>query len=297
MFAAAIFVLYNELEDIRLAEIVDGVKALRGTQLAAAFAITILSYLLLTGYDFLALRYVRCTLRLRRVLFASLVAFAFTNSLGFALISGGSTRYRIYSGFGLGPVTIGEIVAFCTITYALGVTTAAGLLFLTNSAEIASLVGLPPRLVLTGGALLLLVDIAYFVLLALRQAPISIGSYRLRPPTIAQGVTQIVLASVDQAVAAAVLYVLLPADLTIDFWTFLGVYLIAAPLAVLSLVPGGLGVLESVFLVMLAHTPKATAFGSLLVYRCIYFLLPFVVAIVGDAIYEVRRAAREFAGL
>ena len=79
---------------------------------------------------FLAVNYVGRRLRIRETLFASFIAFAFSNNLGFALMSGGSVRYRIFTAFGLSPVEIGEIVAFCTLTYGLGVTTVAGLMFL-----------------------------------------------------------------------------------------------------------------------------------------------------------------------
>jgi len=49
-------------------------------------------------------------------LFASFISFTFSNNLGFALMSGSSVRYWIYTGFGLHPVEIGEVVAFCTLT-------------------------------------------------------------------------------------------------------------------------------------------------------------------------------------
>ncbi len=89
---------------------------------------TVLSYLLLTGYDFLAVRYVRRRLRFRDLLFASFTAFALSNNLGVQLLSGGSTRYRIYKSYGLGAIEIGAIVVFCTIAYALGVITVSRIL-------------------------------------------------------------------------------------------------------------------------------------------------------------------------
>ncbi len=121
----------------------------------AAVALTAASYLLLTGYDFLALRYVGRRLRVRDILLASFTAFAFSNNLGFQLLSGGSTRYRIYSSLGLDAVAISEIVAFCTVAYALGVVTFGGLLALLDPAEVAALLHLPQSAIYAGGLALL----------------------------------------------------------------------------------------------------------------------------------------------
>jgi uncharacterized membrane protein YbhN (UPF0104 family) len=292
MFVAALFVLYRQLANTRLAEVFDGVVAMPKMRLFGAVALTAVSYFLLTGYDFLALNYARRVLRFPQVLFASFVAFALTNSLGFALVSGGSVRYRIYSGYGLTPVEIGEIVAFCTLSYALGVTTVSGLMFVLKPVSLASILNLPWQLLQASGITLLAASVIYLVIVASRPKPFPIGRYRLRLPSIEQSLTQIALASVDQAIAAAVLYVLLPSNAAIDFVTFLGIYIVAAPLSLLSLVPGGLGVFETALLVVLADSPKAASLASLIAYRFIYFLLPLALAVACEAVYEFRRASK-----
>lgn len=291
MFVAAVFVLYCELENTRLTEVLDSVKTMSSARLLGAVALTAVSYFLLTGYDFLALNYVRHVLPFRQVLLASFVAFAFSNTLGFALVSGGSLRYRIYSGLGLTPIEIGEIVGFCTLSYALGVTTVGGLMFVLNPAGLVSILSLPRWLVQGGGIALLAVSAVYLAVVASGPKPILLGRYRLRLPSIEQGFMQIVLASVDQAIAGSVLYVLLPPNAAINFATFIGIYVIVAPLSLLSLVPGGIGVFETGLLVMLADLPKAASLASLVAYRFIYFLLPLALAVACDAIYELGRAS------
>jgi uncharacterized membrane protein YbhN (UPF0104 family) len=292
MFAAAIFVLYHELANTRLADVLDYAKVMPKTRILGAVALTATSYLLLSGYDFLALHYARKRLRLAQVLFASFAAFALSNNLGFALVSGGSVRYRIYSGYGLTPVEIGEVVAFCTLSYALGVTTVGGLMLIFEPVSLASIFRLPWQLVQATGMMLLAASVVYLAVVAAWPKPISLGSYRLRLPSIEQAAAQTLLASVDQAIAGAVLYVLLPPSVAIDFATFLGIYVIAAPLSLLSLVPGGLGVFETALLVMLANTPKAASLASLVTYRFIYFLVPLVIAVACEGMYELRRASK-----
>jgi uncharacterized membrane protein YbhN (UPF0104 family) len=278
IFVAALVLLYHEFEDVALGDVIAHFTALPKGQLLAAAGVTAASYMLLTGYDFLALRYVRRRLCVRDVLLASFIAFAFSNSVGLQVLSGGSMRYRIYSSFGLGAVEIGEIVGFCTAAYALGVITLGGLLALFNSAEIASLLHLPQTGIAAGGVVLLGCSAA-FLAASLWGKSIALGPYRLRAPSFIIAIATVVLASLDAALAGTVVYVLLPVDLSIGYLSFLSIYLVAATASVLSLVPGGLGVFESVFTLMTAPQSKAAALGVFLVYRLVYFIIPLVIAI------------------
>jgi uncharacterized membrane protein YbhN (UPF0104 family) len=293
MFFVAIFVLYRELENTRFIDVVGSLEALPRTRVIVALAITAASYLLLTAYDFLALNYVGHTLRMRQTVFASFIAFAFSNNLGFALMSGSSVRYWIYTGFGLGPVEIWEIVAFCPLTYGLGVATVGGLMFLFDPAGMASIVNLPQPLLRAAAIAMLVMVAAYLTIIVVRRGPIALWRYHLRLPSFGCGLIQISVASLDQALAAGVVYVLLPPDTRISFHVFLGIYVIAAPISLLSLVPGGLGIFETMVVALLVSTSKAALLGSLIAYRLIYFVLPFVLAILLVAIYEIRRSSRE----
>ena len=201
MFFAAIFVLYRELENTRLIDVAGNLEALPKTRVILALALTAASYLLLTGYDFLALSYADHKLRSRETLFASFISFTFSNNLGFALMSGSSVRYWIYTGFGLHPVEIGEVVAFCTLTYALGVTTVGGLMILLDPAGMSSILKLPQPLLLAAGIAMLAVGVAYLVVLVARRGPIALWHYQLRLPSLGCGLMQFVVASLDQVLA------------------------------------------------------------------------------------------------
>ena len=288
IFCAAIVVLFREFANVNPRDVLAHLAAMPKHQLIAAVGLTAASYLLLTGYDFLALRYVGRRLRVRNVLLASFTAFAFCNSIGFQLFSGGSIRYRIYSSFGLNATEIGEIVAFCTVTYALGVITVGGLVALFDPDALGALVHLPRPFISVGGLALLGASIAYLALAAMWRKPIAFGGYRLRPPSLNMAFAQVALASIDAVLAGMVMYVLLPADLRVSYQSFLGVYLIAATASVLSLVPGGLGVFETVVTVLMAPPSKATALGSFLAYRMIYFIFPLAIAIMFFALHEFR---------
>lgn len=291
IFCLAVVVLVREFAHVSPRAVLASLAAMPVWRVLAALALTAANYLCLTGYDVLALRYVRRRLRMRDVLFASFAAFAFSNNVGFQLLSGGSIRYRLYSRFGLAPGVIGMIVVFCAIAYALGVIAVTGLLALFEPAEIATLLHLPQTIISLGGLVLLAVILVYLAL-AVRRQPLRFGRFHLHSPSFPLALAQVVLASVDAVLAATVMYVLLPAGFGIGYAQFLAVYLIAATASVVSLVPGGLGVFETAITLLTVPTGKAAMIGVFLALRLIYFILPLVVAMLGFLLHEWRRRPR-----
>lgn len=292
VFCAAIVVLVREFRGVSLHAVLDRLVAMPPQRIAAAAALTAASYLLLTGYDMLALRYVGRRLKLRDVVFASFTAFTLANNVGFHILSGGSIRYRLYSRLGLNAVAIGELLAFCSFAYALGVVTVGGALTLSDPDSFATLLHVPRLLVMASGAVLLAIILGYLAIAALWREPIILGRYHLRPPSLPLALAQVVLASADAVLAATVMYVLLPTDLDLGYRYFLGVYTVAATASILSLVPGGLGVFETAITILVAPQSKAAALGVFFVYRMIYFILPLAVALAWFGVRALRRRQR-----
>jgi phosphatidylglycerol lysyltransferase len=278
IFCVALVVLVREFASVSPRDLLVHLTALPASRLLAAAGLTVASYGLLTGYDFLALWYVGRPLRIGDVVYASFTSFAVSNSIGLQLVSGGSMRYRIYSGFGLKGVEIGEVVVFCTFTYVLGIITVGGLIAVLNPAAVVSLLHLPRWLIVTFGLVFVTASAAWLAVAAVWRKPLRLGRYRLRPPSLALALAQLALACVDVVLAATVMYVLLPAEPGIAFWSFLDIYLVAATAATVSEVPSGLGVFESIIAVMTAPAPKAAELGALVAYRMIYFIAPLVLA-------------------
>ncbi len=297
VFLAAVYVLHRSLAQVGLADVLARLEALPPLRVAAALALTAASYLVLVGYDYLALHYVQRSLRFRWVAFTSFIAFAFSHNVGLALVSGGSVRYRIYSGLGLGVVEIAEVVVFCAVTYSLGITTVGGLMLTAAPGDVAPILGIPQHVVRSSGAALLVVGLAYLVAAAVWRRPLRLGRFALRMPSFGSGLIQVALASVDLSLAGGVVYVLMPPDAGVTYRTFLGIYVLASAAAILSHVPGGLGVFETVIVVMLPDVPKDASLGALVAFRVIYFLLPLGFAMLSMAGHEVRRGQRAFGWL
>ncbi len=75
------------------------------------------------------------------------------------------------------------------------------------------------------------------------------------------------------------LYVLLPAHTPIDFPTFAATYVFGAILGIVSHAPGGIGVFEATMLKFVPAPSEEKMIAALLLFRIIYYLVPFVLAL------------------
>ena len=294
VLALALAGLHRELRAHTLVSILETLRALPVGRLLAALLFTTLSYLTLSGHDFLAVRYVGATVPYRQAAFASFIGYAFSQALGFPLVTGAPPRYRLYSLWGVDAADIARIIAFYTATFWLGFLTLGGVAFVIEPpalpGALAGLrVGARPL-----GAIFLLVPIAY-VLWSLRGGPEPrLLRWRLGVPTPRMAAAQLLLACADWLSAALTLWVLLPEALPLSFGAFLGTFLLAQIVGVVSHVPGGLGVFE---VVLVAAIPGASSdpsvIAGLVAFRAVYYLVPLVLAAVSLGAYELsrRRAA------
>src|ERR1700722_9039856 len=120
LLIGAIYVVQKEFRHLRLNDIEIALRAIPLRTLTIAFLWTVLSYAVLTLYDRLGTIYAGHKVSYRRVAFASFCAYALSHNLGFAAVSGAAVRYRLYAHWGLTPIQIAKVVAFCSLTFGLG---------------------------------------------------------------------------------------------------------------------------------------------------------------------------------
>jgi uncharacterized membrane protein YbhN (UPF0104 family) len=101
LFSVALWVLHRELNTYHPRDIVQYLKNLPAHQLLTALILTFLSYLVMTGYDILAIKYIQYPLEYTKIALASFIGYAFSNNIGLSMFAGASVRYRLYSGWGL----------------------------------------------------------------------------------------------------------------------------------------------------------------------------------------------------
>jgi phosphatidylglycerol lysyltransferase len=289
LFCVAIVALHRLGGEFHLKDVLAEFATIAHWQVLLAVVLTAGSYLVLTGYERLALAYAGRPLPWAQSALTSFVAFAVGHNVGVAALSGGAIRYRMYTPLGLGAAEVARIVAFCTLTFALGASTLAGVSLIADAGEAASLLHSTAQLSIALGILALAVVAGYLLACTFRRTPFEWRGVGFELPTLGTGLGQIALAGTDLALASAALYVLLPASADVSYLAFVGLYMVALAVSLLSLVPGGLGVFESILVLLLPGVPAPQLLGALLAYRLIYYALPFGVALLLLSTHEFQR--------
>jgi phosphatidylglycerol lysyltransferase len=288
LFTLALWVLYHELRGHQPRDIAKYIQELPRASLLSALGITCLNYMVMTYYDVLALRYLRHRLSYRKIAFASFIGYAFSNNMGFGLLAGGSVRYYLYSAWGLSAVEVTSVVTFCTISLWLGFMAVAGTVFLFEPMAIPTALHFPFLSVRVLGLVFVTVVAGCLIFSVLKKKPFEFRNWKFRLPSASMLFAQLALASMDWLLAAGILYVMLPSLSGLSFVKYLGIYLLAQTAGLVSQVPGGLGVFETVFLLLLSNTiarPKILA--ALLLYRALYYLFPLLLAVLFLGVREL----------
>jgi phosphatidylglycerol lysyltransferase len=294
LFVTMLWVLHRALQQYHYRDILLHIRTISVWRLALALLLTLLNYLVLTGHDALAFRYLQYGLSCGKIALASFLGYAFSHNVGFSLLSSVSVRYRLYTTWGLSAGEIATVVAFNGITFWFGVLALGGLSFIWEPIALPASLHLPMNSLPLLGSLLLALVAGYLVLSTVRKTPIEIRQWQVGLPPFKLALAQVVLSSLDWALAAGVLYVLLPTAPTLSYPMFLGIFAVAQIAGVSSQVPGGIGVMETLILVVLAPVlPAPAVLGSLLVYRAIYYLMPLAFAVVLLAAHEVAQRRQD----
>jgi uncharacterized membrane protein YbhN (UPF0104 family) len=292
LFGLAVWFIHHELAHWRLSELLAATEGLPARSIVLALLATALGYATLTTFDVLALRYLGKNLHFYRTAFAAFIGYAFAHSLGFAILSGGAVRYRLYSAWGLSAFQIGAIVAFNSITTFLGLASLIGLACLGAPAAIGALLGVPGALITGVGVLLASVVVGYHLLAIVLRAPLRVGRWQLRLPSLELAALQTLVSLLDWSLAAFALYVLLPAELPIGFFLLLGIFALANLGGLISHVPGGIGVFEGLMLLAIPSEGHAAGVAAALIaYRLIYYVLPLLVAALLLGAHQLLSAA------
>ncbi|WP_230532659.1 putative bifunctional lysylphosphatidylglycerol flippase/synthetase [Microvirga roseola] len=291
------FLLYRTLSGYNFDQLVQAVMAVPVSNLLGAVGFAAASYLCLTGFDYLALHYVGNPLAYRKAALASFTALSLGHNIGFAALSSGAVRYRFYSRWGLGAGQVAKLIVFCGITVGLGLMVLGGTALLFRSGLAQEITGLTRPVILTLGSLCLALPALYLLMAAFVNRPLRIRRWTLEPPPLRLAIGQVVIGSFNFAFVAACLHQTLAAVADVPYGGVASVYVIANATALVSHVPGGLGVIESVVMYLL---PQQDLIGPLLVFRFVYFLFPLVLGslllLTSELVYRGERPSSPGSG-
>lgn len=291
IFLLAVYLLYHKLKAYSIAEIRASIEQISHGRVALSLLLMVVNYMILVGYDWLALKAIHKNLPLPRVGLVSFVGQAVSYNFG-ALLGGTSVRYRFYSAWGFTLSDIVRLVLMLAVTFWVGALGLCGIIFLIAPPVIPDelLRNMPITDIRMLGVILMLIAFAYLALCFVVRKPVHVFGKEFVFPAPQIAVAQFLVAGIDLIAAAACMWVLLPTEVGISFLDFLPGYLMAQVAVVLTHVPGGVGVFELVIMHLSHTTHEQMVFAAVLLFRIIYFIVPLLAAAVLLAIYEARQS-------
>ncbi|MEA5536329.1 hypothetical protein [Crocosphaera sp. XPORK-15E] len=290
LFVASIIMITHELKAHSLQSIWQYLSTISKSHKIAAIALTGFGYLVMTGYDLLGFRYINQSLAPAKIALTAFISYAVGNTIGFTAFSGTAIRYRFYGTWGVSKLKIAQLIIFTHLTFWLGLFAVSGVVFLVDPLSLPAILHLPFESAHPIGIIFLIFVSIYFLISVFGKGSLKIGSELIKFPTPKISLASISVAALDWGLASAVLYLLLPVGHGLSFSGFFGIYILGLTAGLISSVPGGLGVFETVILLLIPATvSNADVLGALIAYRAIYYFLPLIVALILFMVREIQQ--------
>ena len=295
IIAFALVVLYRILRDIDPDELIDAIEATDWRTLFIAALFVAGGYLTLTFYDLFALRTIgRPDVPYRVAALSGFTSYAVGHNVGASVFSGGAVRYRIYSAYGLSVIDVTKICFIAGLTFWLGNATVLGLgvLFSLQAARALDQLPLWSNRLLAVAILAMLA--AYVAWVWVKPRVIGREGWQVTLPGGPLTLLQIAIGIVDLACCAAAMYMLVPDEPNLGFVTVAVIFVAATLLGFASHAPGGLGVFDAAMLVALWQFDKEDLLAGLLLFRLLYYVVPFALslAVLGTREILLSRGVR-----
>lgn len=274
--AGAVYLLYKTLKQYSLDDISRALRSIPASNLMLALAFAAGSYFCLACNDALAVRYAGKPLPFHQTALASFTGLSIGHNVGVAALSSGAIRYRFYSRWGLSTEDVAKVILFCGMTVALGLATLGAAAIFLRPDDVAKMAGLSDEAISVAALGCLTFPVLYLVLSAFLRKPLHIRKWRFQMPSLPIAAGQLVVGTVNFALVAACLHQMLTAFEEAAYLKVATASITANIAAIVSHVPGGLGVLEATIVHIL---PGAESIAAVIAFRAIYYFIPLAIGL------------------
>ena len=288
IITGSLVVLWHVLQDLQIEGVVDALRRTPVHKVVTAGMFVAAAFVTLTFYEFFGLRTIGIThVPYRIAVLASLTGYSIGHNLGAPALTGGAVRYRVYSPWKLRVLDIAKLCFITGLTFWLGNTVVLTLGMIIEPQAVTAIDQLPAstnRLVGIGG---LAVLVGYVIWAWRKQRKIGRNSWTVNLPSGPLTFLQIGIGILDLVCTAYAMYLLMPETPDIDFMHLAVVFASATLLGFASHAPGSMGVFDAAMLVALSQYDKQELVASLLLFRLLYFVIPFAVALTSLGLREI----------
>jgi uncharacterized membrane protein YbhN (UPF0104 family) len=285
--------LYRNLRDIDVGDLVDALRDTERHDVLRAALCVAGGYFTLTFYDLFALRTIgRSDVPYRVAALAGFTSYSVGHNIGASVLTGGAVRYRIYSAWGLDAIAVAKVCFIAGLTFWLGNATVLGLGISLAPQAASAIDQLPPWINRAAAILILIVLGSYVAWVWRRPRTLGRSGWQVMLPDGPLTLLQIGIGIVDLSFCALAMYMLVPDDPNIGFVSLAVIFVSATLLGFASHAPGGIGVFDAAMLVALWQFEKEELLAGLLVFRLLYYIVPFALSLVILGVRELILAVR-----
>jgi len=288
LLIAAAWVLWREFHNLSLAAVLRAMQAWGAGSILMALALSAASFGLMGVIEWVGLRWTGARLPWATAMAGSFLSNAIAHSIGANLLVAGAIRARFYDRHGVRLSQVAATTLFTGMSFAVGLAAlSGGGLLLARSEDLAA-TAIPVAVARTLGVVLLTGAFGYVALCGLRRRPVAALGRSLTLPSAGDALAQLVVGVVDNGIAAAIIWILLPGA-SLGYPSFIGAYAVACVAGLVSSIPGGAGVFESALATLLPRVDTASLAAAFLGYRLAYYLLPLLLAAIALGFDTLRR--------
>jgi glycosyltransferase 2 family protein len=282
IIAFAITTLVRTLKGVDTGVILTALTEIPHGNIALAALCVVCAFCTLTFYDFFALRTIgKRHVPYRIAAMSSFTSYSIGHNIGATVFTGGAIRFRIYSDYGLNAIDVAKICFLSGLTFWLGNLVVLGIGMVYHPWAAAAMDLLPEAMNRLIGIGCLSGIVMYFAWLMLGENRRELGQngWKVVLPSARLTLVQVLIGVVDLSFCATAMYLLVPLQPHIDFMSLAVVFILATLLGFASHAPGSIGVFDAAMLVALPQFGREQLLATLLVFRVLYFVIPFSIAI------------------
>ncbi len=280
IIAFAITTLVEMLKGVDSAVVLTAMAAMTWGQIAAAALCVIGAFFTLTFYDLFALRTIhKHHVPYRVAALSAFTSYTIGHNIGATVFTGGAIRFRIYSDWGLNAIDVAKICFISGLTFWLGNMFVLGIGLAVHPEAAVAIDLLPVEINRLLGMGCVAAILGYLVWLKLAPRRLGRNGWKVDLPSAPLTLLQILIGVVDLGFCALAMYILMPATPYIDFLSLAVVFILATLLGFASHAPGSIGVLDAAILLALPQFGRADLLATLLMFRLLYFVIPFMLSI------------------
>jgi uncharacterized membrane protein YbhN (UPF0104 family) len=288
IIAVAAVVLYRKLHNMNVSKVLTAMSTVEYRDVAISALFVALAYFTLTFYDLFALRTIgRRDVPYRVAALAGFTSYSVGHNVGASVFTGGAVRYRIYSAWGIDAIDVAKICFIAGLTFWLGNITVLGFGFAYHPEAAAAIDQLPLGFNRALGLAALAILVGYVAWVWRTPRVIGRQNWKVTLPNGPLTLLQILIGIIDLSCCALAMYVLVPNEPHMLFIDVAVIFITATLLGFASHSPGGLGVFDAAMLIALWQYDAEELLAGLLIFRLLYYILPFTLALATLGVREL----------